>query len=301
MLLLEGPSGEDKSTAPGALCGLWAQLHGGAFSGRVTVAGHDTLTARPARIARMAGMVFQDPEGQAVLGSVARDVAFGLESAASRRTSRDACARPSPSRAPPTWTERSIATLSGGAPAGGRHSSAAVLAPAPAVLLMDEPTSQLDDAAAAALRAEALRALAGGGVAVAIAEHRPDRARALADRLLAVRAGAAWRPPPPTRSSSAPAPAPAGPVLAALEDVDAGHPGAPVLRDARAGTPRRPGDDPPRPQRQRQDDPPARARGPAPARTPAAWSSGSATSPGCPPSGGSPRSGWWARTPGGTC
>ena len=115
VLLLEGPSGEGKSTLLRALCGLVPHFHGGAFSGRVTVAGHDTLTARPARIARMAGMVFQDPEGQAVLGSVARDVAFGLESAgvpAERIPGRvrEALALAGAAH----LAERSIATLSGG-------------------------------------------------------------------------------------------------------------------------------------------------------------------------------------------
>ncbi len=231
VLLLEGPSGEGKLTLLRALCGLVPHFHGGAFSGRVTVAGHDTLTARPARIARMAGMVFQDPEGQAVLGSVARDVAFGLESAgvpAERIPGRvrEALALAGAAH----LAERSIATLSGGE--RQRVALAAVLAPAPAVLLMDEPTSQLDDAAAAAL-GRTLRALAGGGVAVAIAEHRPDRARALADRLLAVRRGRLEAAGPDPPGAEAPAPAPAGPVLAALEDVDAGHPGTPVLRGAR--------------------------------------------------------------------
>ncbi len=80
---------------------------------------------------------------------------------------------------------------------------AAVLAPGPAVLLMDEPTSQLDDAGAAAL-GQALRRLAAGGTAVAVAEHRPDRARALADRVVAVRRGrladADPDPPAPRRA-----------------------------------------------------------------------------------------------------
>jgi len=81
VVLLEGPSGGGKSTLLRALCGLVPHFHGGRFEGRVVVDGLDTLTAPPARVCRAAGMVFQDPEAQAVLGSVERDVAFGLESA----------------------------------------------------------------------------------------------------------------------------------------------------------------------------------------------------------------------------
>jgi energy-coupling factor transport system ATP-binding protein len=228
VLLLEGPSGEGKSTLLRALCGLVPHFHGGRFGGRVTVAGHDTLATPPARIARLAGMVFQDPEGQAVLGAVDRDVAFGLESAGVP-----------PDRIPGRVREalalagaehlagRAIATLSGGE--RQRVALAAVLAPGPAVLLMDEPTSQLDDAAAAAL-GRTLRRLAAGGTAVALSEHRPDRARGLADRVVAVRRGRLADAGPDPPGPEAPEPAGAGPVLAALEGVDAGHPGTPVLR-----------------------------------------------------------------------
>jgi energy-coupling factor transport system ATP-binding protein len=231
VLLLEGPSGEGKSTLLRALCGLVPHFHGGTFAGRVTVAGLDTLAASPARVARAAGMVFQDPEGQAVLGSVARDVAFGLESAGVAPGRIPARVREALELAGAAHlAERSIATLSGGE--RQRVALASVLAPEPAVLLMDEPTSQLDDDAAAAL-GRVLRGLAGRGAAVALAEHRPERARALADRLLTVRGGRVESGGPDPPGAEPPPPAPAGHVLAALEDVDAGHPGAPVLRGAR--------------------------------------------------------------------
>jgi energy-coupling factor transport system ATP-binding protein len=228
VLLLEGPSGEGKSTLLRALCGLVPHFHGGRFAGRVTVAGHDTLATPPARIARMAGMVFQDPEGQAVLGSVDRDVAFGLESAGVPPDRiparvRDALALAGAGH----LAGRAIATLSGGE--RQRVALAAVLAPGPAVLLMDEPTSQLDDAGAAAL-GRALRRLAADGTAVAVAEHRPDRARALADRVVAVRRGRLGEADADPAAPHAPEAAAGGPVLAALEGVDAGHPRTPVLR-----------------------------------------------------------------------
>ncbi|MGD9696541.1 MAG: ABC transporter ATP-binding protein [Thermoleophilia bacterium] len=233
LLVLEGPSGEGKSTLLRALCGLVPHFHGGRFEGRVTVAGLDTLVAAPARIARTAGLVFQDPEGQAVLGSVERDVAFGLECAGvpaadiPRRVAEALGAAGAAHLA-----GRSIASLSGGE--RQRVALAAVLAPRPALVLMDEPTSQLDDAGAAAL-GETLRALAARpGCAVVLAEHRPDRSHPLATRLLAVRGGrlepAAAEPA--AAEPAAPEPAAAGPVRLLMEGVDAGHPGRPVLRDA---------------------------------------------------------------------
>jgi len=229
VLLLEGPSGEGKSTLLRALCGLVPHFHGGRFSGRVVVAGLDTLTAPPGRLARVAALVFQDPECQSVLGSVERDVAFGLENAGV-----------APADIPGRVAEalgavearhlrgRAVATLSGGE--RQRVALAAVLATRPRLLLMDEPTSQLDASGAAALVATLRRLARQEGVAVVVAEHRSERVRAAADRTLAVRRGvlgpAEVEPDPP-----APARVPAGPPVARLEGIAAGYPGRAVLRE----------------------------------------------------------------------
>jgi energy-coupling factor transporter ATP-binding protein EcfA2 len=231
VLLLEGPSGEGKSTLLRALCGLVPHFHGGRFSGRVTVGGHDTLATAPARIARLAGMVFQDPEAQAVLGSVARDVAFGLESAGVPAAEIPGRVREALDLAGAAHlADRAIATLSGGE--RQRVALAAVMAPRPLVLLMDEPTSQLDDAAAAALTAALRRLADDAGTAVAVAEHRADRSREVADRALAVRGGRIEAAGGEAAQPEPPPPAAPGPALASLEGIDAGHPGAPVLRGA---------------------------------------------------------------------
>jgi len=229
VLLLEGPSGEGKSTLLRAMCGLVPHFHGGRMSGRVEVAGQDTLRTDPSRICRVAGMVFQDPEGQAVLGAVDRDVAFGLE-----------CAGLPPGDIPARVTEalamagaghlvgRAIPDLSGGE--RQRVALAAVLAPGPRVLLLDEPTSQLDDDAAAALM-DTLRRLADhAGAAVVMAEHRADRARVVADRVVAVRRGILAPPGDAPSPARPPVPGPRGALRARLTGIVAGHPGREVLR-----------------------------------------------------------------------
>ena len=78
---------------------------------------------------------------------------------------------------------------------------AAVLAPGPALLLLDEPTSQLDEPGADALVA-ALRGLADAGAGVVLGEHRHERGRPVADRVVALRDGRVAAPaddalPPP--------------------------------------------------------------------------------------------------------
>lgn len=231
ILLLEGPSGEGKSTLLRALCGLVPHFHGGRFEGSVTVAGHDTVRTDPARICRMAGMVFQDPEGQAVLGSVDRDVAFGLENAGLDPAAIPARVAAALAMAGASHLSgRAIASLSGGE--RQRVALASVLAPGPGLVLLDEPTSQLDDEGAAALM-ETLRLLArDGGAAVVMSEHRADRTRPVADRLLAVRGGRLTTADPDPEPAPGGAPAAPGPVRARIEGVHAGHAGRSVLRDA---------------------------------------------------------------------
>jgi len=228
LLLLEGPSGGGKSTLLRAMCGLVPHFHGGRFSGTVVVDGLDTLATPPARICRVAGMVFQDPESQAVLGAVERDVAFGLESAGV-----------DPARIPARVEEalemagaahlrgRAITTRSGGE--RQRVALAAVLAPRPRLVLLDEPTSQLDEAGADALLAT-LRRLADEGAGVVLGEHRPDRGRPVADRLIAVRDGRIADPAEPALDAARPVPAHRGAERARLEGVHASHPGREVLR-----------------------------------------------------------------------
>lgn len=230
VLLLEGPSGGGKSTLLRALCGSVPHFHGGRFAGRVVVGGLDTMVAPPAQVARAAAMMFQDPETQAVLGAVDRDVAFGLESAG-------LAPRAIPGRVRTVLERvgaehllgRRIATLSGGE--RQRVALAAVLVCGPPLLLMDEPTSQLDDEGAAAL-GRVVDSLASEGTAVVIAEHRTERARPLAHRLCAVRDGrlgmAAEAPAPPAPLS----PVAPGPVRLRLDDITAGHPGRRVLSGA---------------------------------------------------------------------
>jgi energy-coupling factor transport system ATP-binding protein len=174
-----GSSGSGKSTLLRALAGLVPHFHGGRFEGRVDIVGRDTRTARPAELAGAIAIVFQDPEEQVVLGRVDREVAFGLENLGVApdqilQRARAALAAVGAEQ----LAERNIAELSGGELQ--RVCLASALALRPQLLLLDEPTSQLDPAAADAF----LELVASLDVAVVIAEQRPRRVLEHADRML---------------------------------------------------------------------------------------------------------------------
>ena len=184
VVALLGPSGSGKSTLLRALGGLVPHFHGGRFSGRVVVAGLDTRQARPAELAGRVATVFQDPEDQVVMTIVANEVAFGLENlgvAPAEIWPRVERALESVD-ALHLWGRKTI-ELSGGELQ--RVCLASTLALEPQLLLLDEPTSQLDPNAAALF----LAAVHDLGATVVLSEHRVVRALELATRVLFVDGG----------------------------------------------------------------------------------------------------------------
>jgi len=185
VVALLGPSGSGKSTFLRALAGLVPHFHGGRFSGRVEIAGRDTRRTRPAELAGTVATVFQDPEDQVVMALAANEVAFGLESLGTP----PAEIWPRVEKALGVMDavhlrERRTAELSGGELQ--RICLASALAVRPPLLLLDEPTSQLDPSGAELLLAEAER----GGTAVVLSEQRPESALSVADRVLFFEEGA---------------------------------------------------------------------------------------------------------------
>jgi energy-coupling factor transport system ATP-binding protein len=184
VVLLLGPSGSGKSTLLRALAGLVPHFHGGRFEGKVEVAGRDTRATRPADLAGTVAMLFQDPEEQVVLTTVIREVAFGLENlgVAPRQIVPRALAALAAVRAS-SLADRRTAELSGGELQ--RVCLASVMALRPELLLLDEPTSQLDEEGADELLALATEL----GGSVVLSEQRPERALGIATRVLFFQSG----------------------------------------------------------------------------------------------------------------
>jgi energy-coupling factor transport system ATP-binding protein len=179
-----GPSGSGKSTLLRAFAGLVPHFHGGRFEGRVEVAGCDTRSIRPAELAGTVASVFQDPEEQIVLSRVIREVAFGLENIGT--APEDIVGRAHEALAAvgsEHLADRDVAELSGGELQ--RVCLASAVALRPQLLLLDEPTSQLDPVAAGAF----LEHVAGLGIAVLVSDHRPRRVLEHADRVVFLEGG----------------------------------------------------------------------------------------------------------------
>jgi energy-coupling factor transport system ATP-binding protein len=188
-VVLAGPSAGGKSTLLRAACGLVPHFHGGTFAGRAAVGGLDTRDHGPADLAAVAGTLFQDPEAQVVLGTVRHELAFPLEN---RGEGAAAVARGVEEVALALGIEalldRPTGELSGGELQ--RVALGAALAGRPPLVLLDEPTSQLDPVAGDELVWLLRRLNEEWGTAVVLAEHRLERCLAHADRVVVVQDGA---------------------------------------------------------------------------------------------------------------
>ena len=193
LLLLIGPSGGGKSTLLRCLNGLIPHFHGGRLSGRVTVAGLDPRAQQPRQLAGTVGMVFQHPESQMVAETVEDELAFGMENlGVEPRAMRKRMEETLDLLGIVTLRRRRLDTLSGGELQ--RVAIAAVVAMQPRVLLLDEPTSQLDPQTAEELLTTIQRLNDDLGLTVLIAEHRLERLVQYVDRLLYLPGDGSVRP-----------------------------------------------------------------------------------------------------------
>ncbi|MGN9918833.1 ABC transporter ATP-binding protein [Micromonospora palomenae] len=184
-VLLLGPSGAGKSTLLAALAGLLPE-DSGEQEGTVEIDGLD-----PRKDRERVGIVFQDPETQLVMARSGDDVAFGLENRgvpaeeiwprvdeALRRVGF------------PYHRDRPTAALSGGEQQ--RLALAGALALRPGLLLLDEPTANLDPAGADLVRRAVAGALSADTTLILV-EHRVAEALPLVDRVVVLEPGGGVR------------------------------------------------------------------------------------------------------------
>ncbi|MDX6658229.1 MAG: energy-coupling factor transport system ATP-binding protein [Solirubrobacteraceae bacterium] len=186
--VLAGRSASGKSTLLRAASGLVPHFHGGEAWGFLSVGGLSVQEHEPGDIAQVAGTVLQEPEAQLVMNSVGAEIALALEH---RGAAPGAVARAVEEVALALGVERlldrRLDTLSGGELQ--RVALAAALAHRPELLVLDEPTSQLDPVAGDELIWLLRRLNEEWGTAVLMAEHRLERCLPAADRVIAMENG----------------------------------------------------------------------------------------------------------------
>lgn len=183
LVVVVGPTGSGKSTLLRLLNGLVPHFSGGRLAGRVLVDDLDTESHPPRELAERIGFVPQNPADAFVCDTVEEELAYAMENlgvdpVAMRRRVEETLDLLSIAE----LRDRNLWTLSGGQQQ--RVAIAAVLTASPRILVLDEPTSSLDPAAAEEVLAAITRLVHDVGLTVVMAEHRLERVIQFADRVV---------------------------------------------------------------------------------------------------------------------
>lgn len=180
--LVVGASGSGKSTLLRGLNGLVPHFYGGDIRGRVRVMDRDPVALGPRGMSDTVGFVFQNPEAQFVTRIVEDELAFAMENRNfSQSQMRRRIEEVLDQLAIADLRTRPVETLSGGQKQ--LVAIASVLTLQPTVLVLDEPTSQLDPQAAEDVLTILQRLNLDLGLTVILSEHRLERVAQFADHI----------------------------------------------------------------------------------------------------------------------
>jgi len=186
-VVVMGPSEAGKSTLAATINGLIPHFHKGKLQGSVTVLGQDTQKQTVSQMAEVVGMVFQDFEAQLFSTNVELEVAFGPENFA---VDREEIARRINENLEYVGLNavrhRPPSTLSGGQKQ--KLAIASVLALKPTILVMDEPTTDLDPISKMGVFEITSRLCKREDLTLMIIEHETEEAIA-ADRVVLIKDG----------------------------------------------------------------------------------------------------------------
>jgi len=185
---ITGPAGAGKTTLLSCINGVIPHYYSGDLQGQVTVNGLHVATSTFRDLAGHVGTVFEDPDFQMVSISVEEEIAFGPENLGIPPGEIEVRIQDALQKTRiPDLRERTISTLSGGQKQ--RVAISAVLSMLPRVLLLDEPTSELDPIGTHEVFS-ALRELNHqAGITVIVVSQKMERLVENADRILVLSEG----------------------------------------------------------------------------------------------------------------
>jgi energy-coupling factor transporter ATP-binding protein EcfA2 len=187
MIGVMGASGAGKSTLAKCLNRIVPEFEDGDFRGAIYIQGESLAGLRVCEVAPKVGMVFQDFESQLFSTNVAHEVAFAMEQVGIARDEMNRQIAPALAAVGLRGFEhRDPTSLSGGEKQ--RLAIASVLALRPAIVVLDEPTTDLDPEGRAEVFA-LIRKLREQGLSLIVIEHESEELRA-ADRIIVLREGA---------------------------------------------------------------------------------------------------------------
>ncbi|MEG6511096.1 energy-coupling factor ABC transporter ATP-binding protein [Desulforamulus ruminis] len=185
---LTGPTGAGKTTFIKSVNGIIPHFEGGTIRGDVQLQGLDTRTLNTAQIARMVGTVFDDPEAQIVCLDVEQELAFGLENLGVAPEEMEQRIHTALSQTGIAHLRtRSTRSLSGGQKQ--RLAIAAALALRPEVLVLDEPTSELDPMGSKEVFQVLKHLNLQHGITVLVAEQKIELLAAYCEELVLLKDG----------------------------------------------------------------------------------------------------------------
>ena len=187
-ILLAGPSGCGKSTLARILNGLIPNFYGGKLEGKILVDGKDPRKTPTYEMALTVGFVFQNPENQLFFSDVEREIAFGLENLGLppheiRRKVEDAIRK----YGLENLRHRSPAELSGGQKQ--KVAIASVMVMEPKLLVLDEPTANLDPISAVKVLGLVKREVLERKISAIVIEHRVELVLPYVDRVVVMDRG----------------------------------------------------------------------------------------------------------------
>lgn len=182
-VLIVGGSGSGKSSLVRSIAGLIPNFYGGNYSGEIYIDNDELRNIDRRDLAQKVGMVFQDPESQLVMTNVEEEIAFGLENLElSNKLMKRRIMEVTSALSLAEYKNRFIPELSGGQKQ--KVAMASVLAMQPEILVLDEPTSQLDPIAGEEILTMLRRLNEDNGLTIVLIEQRLERCFHFADRII---------------------------------------------------------------------------------------------------------------------